>query len=127
MTAQQALPQLHQQASDAAAKLQPAQAEERQQGQGFAQQAPKLLQVAAALLQPVQDCQVAAQEVLPGLDSMQAALKDALGQIEVCRRSVSLCSLLVCVVIYTEQRAESHCVSLASAELVLSLIHAIPL
>lgn len=82
MTAQQAMPQLQQQASDAAARLQPAQAEERQQGQCFAQQAPKLLQVAATLLQPVQDCQVAAQEVLPGLDAMQAALKDVLGQIE---------------------------------------------
>ena len=84
MTAQQALPQLQQQAGDAAAKLQPAQVEERQQGQSFAQQAPKLLQVAGALLQPVQDCQMAAQEALPTLEAMQEALKDVLSQIEVC-------------------------------------------
>lgn len=103
MTAQQAMPQLQQQASDAAARLQPAQAEERQQGQCFAQQAPKLLQVAATLLQPVQDCQVAAQEVLPGLDAMQAALKDVLGQIEVCTRAVGFCSQPVCPVRHTEQ------------------------
>ena len=93
MTAQEVLPQLHQQASEAAGKLQPAQAEERQQGQSFAQQAPKLLQVAGSLLQPVQDCQVAAQEVLPGLEAMQAALRHVLGQIEVCRINHALQSV----------------------------------
>ena len=84
VTAQQALPQLQQQASDAAAQLQPCQAQERQQGQCFAQQAPKLLQVAAALLRPVQDCQVAAQEALPGVAAMLEAMKDVLGPLEVC-------------------------------------------
>lgn len=82
LTAQQALPQLQQQASDASAQLQPAQAQERQQGQCFAQQAPKLLQVAAALL-PVQDCQLAAQGALPGVEAMLEALKDVLGPLEV--------------------------------------------
>ena len=90
-TAQEALPQLQQQASDAAAQLQPSQAQERQQGQCFAQQAPKLLQVAAALLQPVQDCQVAAQEALPNVEVMQEALKDVLGQTEVCLDISQLC------------------------------------
>ena len=84
ITAQQALPQLQQQASDAAAQLQPSQAQERQQGQRFSQQAPKLLQVAAALLQPVQDCQVAAQEALPNVAATHEALEDVLDQTEVC-------------------------------------------
>lgn len=83
VTAQQALPQLQQQASDAAAQLQPSQAQERQQGQCFAQQAPQLLQVAAALLGPVRNYQVAAQEALPGVETMLEALKDVLGSMEV--------------------------------------------
>ena len=97
VTAEQALPQLRQQGVDAAAQLQPAQAQERQQGQCFAQQAPKLLQVAAALLGPVQECEVAAQKALPGVAAMQEALQDVLGQIEVCTSkhqsafAVSLC------------------------------------
>ena len=105
MTAQQALPQLQQQASDAAAQLQPAQAQEKQQGQCFAQQAPKLLQVTTALLRPVQDCQLAVQEALPGVEAMQEAVENVLGQIEVCivinhpLRSVCMC-------------CEAHCAAL---------------
>ena len=103
MAAQQALPQLQLQASDAAAQLQPAQAQERQQGQCFAQQAAKLLQVAAALLQPVQSCVVAAQEALPAVTAMQEALKDVLGQIEVCKHiSQALQSKCVFRDVYTE-------------------------
>ena len=86
---QQMLLQLQKQTSDAAVKLQPAQAEERQQGQGFAQQAPKLLQVAEALLQPVRDCQMAARQALPSMAAMQEALQDVLGQVEV--RAVPVC------------------------------------
>ena len=98
MTAQQALPQLQQQASDATTQLQPAQAQERQQGQCFAQQAPKLLQVAAAVVQPVQACQVAAQQALPAVMAMQEALKDVLAQIEVCNCiSQPLQSVCMCV------------------------------
>jgi len=51
--AQQTLPELREQAAAAAAKLQPAQVQERQLGQSFAQQAPRLLQVAQAVVQPV--------------------------------------------------------------------------
>ena len=95
-TAQQVLPQLQQQVADAAPQLRPAQAEERQQGQRFAQQAPKLLQVAEALLQPVRDCQVAAQELVPCLVDMQAAVKAAMSQTEVCKvcstQAVPICT-----------------------------------
>jgi len=47
------LPELRGLAAAAAAKLQPAQVQERQLGQSFAQQAPRLLQVAQAVVQPV--------------------------------------------------------------------------
>ncbi len=81
--AQQTLPKLQDQASAAATKLQPAQMEERQLGQRFAQQAPKLLQVAEALLQPVRDCQLAAHEAVPVVEKTQKALKEVLSQLEV--------------------------------------------
>ena len=81
--AQQELPQLQQQASQAAAQLGPAQAEEKRLGQRFAQQAPKLVQAAEALLQPVKDCQAAALAAQPILEQTQAALHDVLPQLQV--------------------------------------------
>lgn len=81
--------QLQQQTSDAVAKLQPAQAQERQHGQGFALQAPRLLQVADALVQPVRDFQVAAKQALPGVEAVLGALQDVLAQTEV--RAMSRC------------------------------------
>ena len=81
--AQLTLPELHKQASAAAAQLQPAQVEERQLGQGFAQQAPSLLQLAEALLQPVRECQRAAHGALPAMHQTQAALREVLDDSEV--------------------------------------------
>ena len=89
--AQQTLPELQQEAVAAAVKLQPAQVEERQLGQGFALQAPNLLQLAEALLQPVRKCQGAAQAALPGIEQMYSALKDVLGSLEVCAWQCCLC------------------------------------
>ncbi|KAL0054989.1 hypothetical protein WJX82_005498 [Trebouxia sp. C0006] len=80
--AQQTLPELREQAAAAAAKLQPAQVQERQLGQSFAQQAPRLLQVAQAVVQPVRDCQKAAREAPSAVEQTQAALEEVLGHLE---------------------------------------------
>ncbi|KAL0019463.1 hypothetical protein WJX77_007420 [Trebouxia sp. C0004] len=80
--AQQTLPELREQAAAAAAKLQPAQVQERQLGQSFAQQAPRLLQVAQAVVQPVRTCQKAACEAPPAVEHTQAALIEVLGHLE---------------------------------------------
>ena len=106
-TAQQSLSQLQQEGSSAAGKLQPAQSEERQQGQRFAQQAPRLLQAAEALHQPVRLCQAAAQDALPTLLGMQQLLQEAVGQIEVhpCFQRQSFGCLKMAIVFHLRQDA----------------------
>ena len=88
--AQQELPQLQQQAAQAAAQLGPAQAEEKRLGQRFAQQAPKLVQAAEALLQPVKDYQAAALAAQPTLEQTQAALQDVIPQLQVAVACMAL-------------------------------------
>lgn len=82
-SAQEALPLLHQQAAAAAAQLQPAQLQQKQQGSVYAQQAPKLLQAAQALLAPVKACHVSATADAPRLEALQKDLSQLARQLQV--------------------------------------------
>lgn len=82
-SAEAKLPQLHEQAQAAAALLQPAQLQQKQQGQAYAQQAPKLLQCAEALLAPVRECHAATVNAVPKMQAMRKDLVQLQGLLEV--------------------------------------------
>lgn len=82
-SAESQLPQLQRQAQAAAALLQPAQLQQRQQGQAYAQQAPKLLQCAEALAAPVKKCCAVLAKTAPSSQGMQKDLMQLAAQLEV--------------------------------------------
>ena len=77
------LPELQQQAQAAAALLQPAQLQQKQQGQVYAQQAPHLLQHAEALMSPISDCHATATQTAPRLEAMHKNLTQLKAQLSV--------------------------------------------